>query len=306
MSPRPPVRLQSTSNPSRPLVFGPFEFDEASGELRKHGVRVRLQGQPLQILADFIRQPGKIITREEFQQHLWSGSTFVDFDHGLNAAMNRLRQVLGDSAEHPHYIETLPGRGYRFVAAVQDTASKPVLMMAATEPVATLPKVAEAPVDEMPAPAASSRRHFLRWLAATGTLAIVAAAGWWMAWRPARPADRPLLRLSVDLGPDALSGDGITAAISPDGTRLAFPARGSDGKHRLATRLLDRPEATLLSGTDEGQDPFFSPDGQWIGFFTDGKLKKVSVQGGAVVTLCDAPDGRGGAWGEDGNIIVTL
>ena len=124
------MRPQPTAHPLRPLVFGPFEFDEASGELRKHGVRVRLQGQPLQILAGLIRQPGKIVTREEFQQQLWSDSTFVDFDHGLNAAMNRLRQVLGDSADHPRYIETLQGRGYRFVAAVQDTASKPVLMMA--------------------------------------------------------------------------------------------------------------------------------------------------------------------------------
>src|SRR5437867_872507 len=142
---------QPTTSPPRQLVFGPFAFDESSGELHKHGVRVRLQGQPLQILAALIRQPGQLVTRDEFQQQLWTGSTFVDFDHGLNAAMNRLRQVLGDSAEHPRYIETLPGRGYRFVAAVQHTASKPVLMMASAppameaEPAVPVPAIGEVP-----------------------------------------------------------------------------------------------------------------------------------------------------------------
>src|SRR6266851_4226096 len=112
---------QPTTSPPRQLVFGPFAFDEASGELHKHGVRVRLEGQPLQILTTLIRQPGQVVTRDEFQQQLWKGSTFVDFDHGLHAAMNRLRQALGDSADQPRYIETLPGRGYRFVAPVQVT-----------------------------------------------------------------------------------------------------------------------------------------------------------------------------------------
>lgn len=121
---------QPSLNAPRKLAFGPFAFDEGSGELRKHGVRLRLEGQPLQILAALIRQPGEAVSRDEFQQQLWGDGTFVDFDHGLNAAMNRLRQVLGDSAEKPRYIETLPGRGYRFIAAVQYTVPKPVPVMA--------------------------------------------------------------------------------------------------------------------------------------------------------------------------------
>jgi serine/threonine-protein kinase len=103
-----------------------------------------------------------------------------------------------------------------------------------------------------------------------------------------------------------VEGPRITAAISPDGVRLAFVARGPAGKQQLATRLLDQPKATLLSGTENAADPFFSPDGQWIGFFADGKMKKISVQGGAAVTLCDAPGARGASWGEDGWIVVTL
>jgi hypothetical protein len=118
--------------------------------------------------------------------------------------------------------------------------------------------------------------------------------------------DQPLLRLSVDLGPNAITGAHITAAISRDGTRLAFPVHGPRGQTLLATRLLDQPAATFLSGTEGAEDPFFSPDGQWIGFFAEGKMKKVSVRSSAVVVLCDAPDGRGAAWGEDDNIIATL
>src|SRR5712691_11991925 len=131
--------------PSRSRIFGPFVFDEAPAELRKYGVPVRLQGQPLQILTTLIRQPGQVVTRDEFQQQLWKGSTFVDFDHGLHAAMNRLRQALGDSADQPRYIETLPGRGYRFVAPVQASVQKPVLVMASApfaaevEPPVTVP-----------------------------------------------------------------------------------------------------------------------------------------------------------------------
>ena len=149
------------------------------------------------------------------------------------------------------------------------------------------------------------RPRMLTW-GAGGVLAVIVAAGSWMAWQSMRPADNPLLRLNVDLGPDAVVGLHITAAISPDGTRLAFPARGPDGRRQLATRLLDQSEATPLFGTEGAEDPFFSPDGQWIGFFAEGKMKKVSVRGGAAVVLCDAPYGVGAAWGRDDNIIATL
>jgi serine/threonine-protein kinase len=156
------------------------------------------------------------------------------------------------------------------------------------------------------APQTVTRRSMPFRMAAAGALAIVAALGWWTAWRSTRPVDNPLMRLNVDLGPDAVVGLHITAAISPDGTRLAFPARRPDGRKQLATRLLDQREATLLFGTEGADDPFFSPDGQWIGFFAEGKMKKVSVRGGAAVVLCDAPYGVGAAWGGDDNIIATL
>jgi predicted Ser/Thr protein kinase len=157
--------------------------------------------------------------------------------------------------------------------------------------------------DAPPAPAASSTR-ILPWAiaAVTAVVLLIALAGW---WRATRPVEHPLMRLSVDLGPDAVAGVRTTAAISPDGTRLVFPIRAGD-KQMLVTRLLDQPRATPLAGTEDGIDPFFSPDGQWVGFFSGGKLKKISVAGGAAVTLCDAPSPRGGSWGEDGNIVAAL
>src|SRR5262249_7737977 len=119
------------------------------------------------------------------------------------------------------------------------------------------------------------------------------------------------MRFSVDLGPESTRQTSTSAIISPDGTRIVFPARSDSGFRKLATRQLDQGAAVTLAGTEGSRNPFFSPDGQWIGFFADGKWKKMSVLGGAAVTLCPATassDGRAGGavWGEDGTIIVTL
>src|SRR5580693_2077729 len=106
-------------NGSDRLRFGAYETDLHTGELWKHGTRVKLVGQPFEILAALVRRPGQLVTREEIRTRLWPGDTFVDFNHGLNAAVNKLRDVLCDSADTPKYIETLPRRGYRFVAPVE-------------------------------------------------------------------------------------------------------------------------------------------------------------------------------------------
>src|SRR5215469_11409644 len=103
---------------SSQVRFGVFEADLKAGELRKHGTRIKLQVQPFEILAMLLERPGELVTREELRQKLWPSDTFVDFDHGLNNAMNRLRQALCDSSDHPLFIETIPRRGYRFVAPV--------------------------------------------------------------------------------------------------------------------------------------------------------------------------------------------
>src|SRR5207245_4920004 len=98
--------------------FGPFEFDEAAGQLRRGGVLLKLQDQPGRVLLLLLRSAGQLVSRDELREYIWPAGTLVDFEHGLNTAIKKLREALGDSPEHPLYIETVPRRGYRFVAAV--------------------------------------------------------------------------------------------------------------------------------------------------------------------------------------------
>jgi serine/threonine protein kinase/Tol biopolymer transport system component len=149
-------------------------------------------------------------------------------------------------------------------------------------------------------------------LAAIGVLATLALGAAAVAvWRPwdVEPARSGPIRLTADIGADASLSDvfGASAILSPDGTHVAFAtASSASGQGTgLYLRRLDQLQATLLAGTEGAQNPFFSPDGKWIGFFAAGKVKKISVTGGSVVTLCDAPIGRGGSWGDDGWIVFT-
>jgi serine/threonine protein kinase/Tol biopolymer transport system component len=164
--------------------------------------------------------------------------------------------------------------------------------------------IAQEPVDVSKTPPITPRRQPLPWIA-TGVLALIAVIASWVAYRATRPGElKPLVRLEVDLGRDvylnALGGSDII--LSPDGTRIAYISR-----NHLFTRKLDQPSATDLPITTGATSPFFSPDAQWIGFVAGGKLRKISVEGGAEIVLCDAASSYTGAdWGEDGNIIASL
>jgi TolB-like protein/DNA-binding winged helix-turn-helix (wHTH) protein/Tfp pilus assembly protein PilF len=122
----PSTRMDLSSSSSRIMRFGTFEADLKSCELRKHGLRLKLSEQPFQVLAILLEKPGEMITREELRTRLWPRDTFVDFDHGLNNAVMRLREVLGDSSESPRFIETLPRRGYRFIAPVESISASAI------------------------------------------------------------------------------------------------------------------------------------------------------------------------------------
>jgi Tol biopolymer transport system component/tRNA A-37 threonylcarbamoyl transferase component Bud32 len=160
------------------------------------------------------------------------------------------------------------------------------------------------------ASAATSRFGKLPWIAAA-VLAIGLIGVSWIAWRATRPIEqplKPLVRLDVDLGADlSLPSNqfirGANAILSPDGTRLVYVSQ-----NRLFTRRLEQLKATELAGTEGAYEPFFSPDGQWVAFFAGVKLKKISVEGGSPIALCDANGGSGvgGSWGEDGNIVAAL
>jgi TolB-like protein/DNA-binding winged helix-turn-helix (wHTH) protein/Flp pilus assembly protein TadD len=188
--------------------FGPFELDRRSGELSKFGRKLRLQDQPFQILVLLLDRPGDVITREELQQKLWPRDTFVDFDHGLNNAIKRLREALSDSAEKPRYVETLPRRGYRFVAALETVASQPGALPIAT-PAAQVAVVA----------GRSWRRPLI--VGAVVLIAVLGTAAFIVRRRvPAAPvihsiAVLPLDNLSGDPAQDYFA-DGITDALTTE------------------------------------------------------------------------------------------
>src|SRR6266496_3665216 len=118
-------------NSGRPPViqFGVFEVDSRAGELRKNGLKIRVQQQPFELLMALLERPGEVVSREELRSRLWPDDTFVDFEHGLNAAVKRLRDVLGESAERPVFIETLAKRGYRFAGSINGGHSAPASLV---------------------------------------------------------------------------------------------------------------------------------------------------------------------------------
>ncbi|MGD0581089.1 MAG: winged helix-turn-helix domain-containing protein, partial [Bryobacteraceae bacterium] len=197
--------------------FKAFELDLRSRELHKHGLKLKLQGQPIELLAMLLEQPGELVTREELRTKLWPEDTFVDFEHGLNSAINRLREALGDHAEAPRFIETLPRRGYRFIAAVEEPAE---LAPAAAGPV-------DAPATEGAARGVALRRPVAVAAAALlGAFAILAAVNagglrdrllqsLWPVPRIESIAVLPLANLSGDPQQEYLA-DGITDALITD------------------------------------------------------------------------------------------
>jgi TolB-like protein/DNA-binding winged helix-turn-helix (wHTH) protein/Tfp pilus assembly protein PilF len=180
--------MKQSTLPANSVRFGVYEFDLRSGELRKHGIRIKLQEQPCQILAILLEHRGEMVTREELHRRLWPSDTFVDFDHSLNTAVMRLREVLSDSSENPRFIETLPRRGYRFVAPVEErpasltettqtqTGEVGVSQSALPKDNPTLPPVSP----ELPATAAKGVRRVSRPMVMSGAvflLGIILAGG---------------------------------------------------------------------------------------------------------------------------------
>src|SRR5258707_13461471 len=132
---------------ARRYRFGVFEADAATGELRKQGVRIKVNVQPFQVLLMLLERPGELLTREEISRELWPDGTFVDYEHGVNSAINRIREALGDRARNPRFVETLARRGYRFLAPVQRVADdgESSILSPMTEPIPGTPKQEEDP-----------------------------------------------------------------------------------------------------------------------------------------------------------------
>jgi TolB-like protein/DNA-binding winged helix-turn-helix (wHTH) protein/Tfp pilus assembly protein PilF len=236
------MTTESTAR-ARIARFGTFEADLSARELRKSGVRIKLHGQPFEVLAMLLERPGDLVTREELQQRLWPTDTFVDFDHGVNTAINRLREALGDSADAPRFVETLPRRGYRFVGAVDTGAAKgpelPVERMKNASP----PSAVEAAAA---IPRLRARRIHVPALAVAAALAVLIG----LSIRPGRDrllgrstappiralAVLPLENLSADPEQDFFA-DGMTEELTTDLGKIS------------ALRVISRTSVIQFKGT---------------------------------------------------------
>ena len=272
--------MGTQSEPMPKAGFGPFEYDELSGKLFKYGTLVRLQGQPLKILSLLVSRAGQIVSRDEMQQHLWAGSTFVDFEQGLNSAVNKLRQALGDSADQPRYIETLQGQGYRFVAPVQRSSPHALLAMPAPLPSPCEPK--------------RNRQFPVIALAASALgLSLVAGTAYRLGERSTKPAEAPKAVKFTVVPPAEFALEGAASrqsfALSPDGTHLAFTAMDSSGEFSVFLRDLNSLEPRLVSGSQGAHTLFWPPDGRSLYLTAKGMLWRVPLQGDARVLLGDTP-----------------
>jgi Tol biopolymer transport system component/DNA-binding winged helix-turn-helix (wHTH) protein len=281
-------------NGSDRLRFGAYEADLHTHELWKHGIRVKLVGQPFEILAVLLKRPGQLVTREELRAELWPGDTFVDFNHGLNAAVNKLRDALCDAADDPKYIETLPRRGYRFIAEVKQTtfqttefAKAPSHVQSASE-AQTVPYGTVAsgggttePGQLEPVPAIVSTQtqsppRSLPWLR-YAVLAVVLILG---LWRLANLVESKVARhlegaeKSVEgAGPStltpltSLSDRTGNPAFSPDGRQVAFRRESFvPGNSGIWVKQVGEEGLVQLTNGDTDCCPVWSPDGHSVAF----------------------------------------
>ncbi|HEV2493706.1 MAG TPA: winged helix-turn-helix domain-containing protein [Terriglobia bacterium] len=215
------MSVQETGEAPRIFHFGVFEADAAAGELRKGGLKVKLQQQPYQVLLKLLENRGEVVTREELRNYLWGAETFVDFEHGLNRAVNRVREALGDSADRPRYVETLPGRGYRFIAPVHplEPPGVPLPVEPANDPVRS-PDVQRGVAGRM----------------TTVVLAVLVllAAGYFGFSRLTSPAPRILgsLRITNDGRMKTVSSPlfYISRPLITDGSRVYFMESTGEGR----------------------------------------------------------------------------
>ena len=281
--------------------FGDFRLDASERLLSSRGVTVPLTPKAIDLLLALVDQPGRLLDKETLLKKVWP-DTFVE-ENNLADNIFKLRRVLGDGENRLKFIETVPKRGYRFVADVravgQLTERGPEQVQ---QVVAEPPRQAERAEGQVPRPAANTRRPVsVSWLVAGAMTLLVLALGAGYVRRGTPEAPR-ILKAEL-LPPDNASFGEI--AVSPDGKWLAFTA-ATGSRVQLWLRSLAHDEAIPLESTDGASHPFWSPDSRFVGFFAGGKLKKVKLGDRLPATLCPASVGTGGTWSREGVILFTV
>lgn len=282
--------------PRAPRIrFGPFRFDPHCGELSKGELKLKLQGQPIQLLSALLERRGELVTRDELRQRLWPADTFVDFEHSLNTAIRKLRQALGDEAETPRFIETLPKRGYRFIGEI--LVDEPAVALVLSD--AGVPRQARAKAEVGSAP--PSGAAVLKTAAAVkkwgqsrtlrvklAIIALVAAAAVLWSLRASRPSLPPEL---VATPLTAYAGGEWEPDLSPDGKMVAFSWDEGDrsGPTSVYVKMVSGSENAIRVAPPESHCPAWSPDGNMIAFvYASGPqpgIYAVSPLGGAMKML---------------------
>jgi DNA-binding winged helix-turn-helix (wHTH) protein/Tol biopolymer transport system component len=271
--------------------FGDYNIDTRRRRLYRRDDMVPLTPKAFDTLLALIERAGRVVEKDELLRVVW-GDTVVG-DESLAQNISSLRRVLGDRADRPEFIGTVPRCGYRFIAAVTNVPTSP----------------ASVPTDAIAASIPVSRRGLIRRWTAIATLAVVAAIVW-TAWAPKPSINKAAVVEFTVSAPDqwVLSTSGDMLALSPDGRQLAFVAMDTNGSESLWLRPLNSAVPRPLAGTDGASHPFWSPDNSGLAFFADGRLKTVDVMTGAVrvIALLTRPRVLGGTWSRSGDILFAV
>jgi eukaryotic-like serine/threonine-protein kinase len=240
-------RLGNVLHPqTRFLRFGPFELDIRAGELRKHGIRIKLREQPVQVLVMLLEHPGEVVLREEIRLRLWPDNTVIEFDHGINTAIQKLRNALGESGDNPRYIETVARRGYRFLGEVQQPAepqSKP-----ATKPAPPGANDASAPEPRNIAPRRTLPKYTAA--AAVAALALLTVGVWWRQRTQARPlTDQDVLVLAdfTNTAGDTVFDGALRQALSFELEQSSFLKIMDEEEVHQALQLMGVPPVRITN-----------------------------------------------------------
>ncbi len=297
--------MERAAHAVRLIRFGTFEVDLRSGEVRKEGLKLRLTGQAFQVLAILLENPGELVTREDLQKRLWSSDTFVDFEHGLNNAVNRIRDALGDSIRNPRFVETLPRRGYRFIGSVSGLGFMPTKQESLPNP----PR----------GPQTDARRPARKWslneqwgigLSSTA-IVVIAVVSYWITRPLMPPKVSSYTRITNDGRAKSFRNDALPAIVT-DGSRLYFTGVADTGMRSTLEQVSVSGGATssVVTPIDENIElSNIAPNRSdlllqtFVGGESEMRLWTLPVLGGGFRRVGDVL-GRDATWSPDGERIA--
>lgn len=275
-----------TENGSNRVRFGPFLADLRTHELWKEGIRLRLSGQPFQVLEILLERPGDLVSRDDLRSRIWKDDTFVDFSHGLNAAVNKLREALSDSAQEPRYIETLPRRGYRFIATVEQVGPVPVppsSLLSQPPPVAT--EAREQPDSTPPLSDWITRKrpllrvYLLGLLAAAAAVALLIHGASLFRAVASSVEGRETASIPRQIQPLTTISDSTgSPAFSPDGSYVAFYRDATKPQNAgIYVKQIGTDRLLQLTSSQTDCCPVWSPDKHFIAFSRTSETKEADI-----------------------------